>query len=92
MVVHLKAIGDLRDYIGKEPQAVELREGATLADLLAAIDEHWGKVFPRYLWDVSQRQFRGSVFFLINQEVVKDMRTPLQDGLRIDLLKPIVGG
>ncbi len=92
MVIHLKGIGDLRDYIGKEPQAVELKDGATLSDLLLAIDNRWGKVFPYYLWDASQKQFRGAVFFLINKEVVKDMQTPLQDGLQINLLKAIVGG
>lgn len=92
MVIQLKAIGDLRDYIGQEPQAVELKENATLADLLAEIDVRWGKALPQYLWDSSQKKFRGAVFFLINEEVVKDLQTPLQDGLRIDLLKAIVGG
>ena len=92
MVVQLKAIGDLRDYIGKEPQAVQLKEHATLADLLLAIDERWGAALPHYLWDAAQKKFRGAVFFLINEEVVRDLRTPLADGTQIALLKAIVGG
>lgn len=92
MKVFLRSIGDLRDYFGREPQEVDLNEEATLKDLLHAIDNRWGNVLPRYLWDTSSKQFRGPVFFLINKEVVQDLDTPLQDGSQIDIMKALVGG
>jgi len=92
MKVYLRSIADLRDYFGRAPQEIELEEAATLQDLLLAIDRRWGGNLPSYLWDPAQKQFRGPVYFLIDQEVVQDMRTPLQDGLQIDLIKALVGG
>lgn len=92
MKIYLRSIADLRDYFGRAPQEIELEETATLQDLLLAIDSRWGKDLPSYLWDPAKKQFRGPVYFLIDQEVVQDMRTPLKDGLQIDLMKALVGG
>jgi len=92
MKILLRSIGDLRDYFGRDPQEIELKENATLKDLLQAIDEQWGSALPPYLWDRANKQFRGSVFFLVNKEIVQDIHTPLRDGLPIDLMKALVGG
>ena len=92
MKIRLRTIGDLRDYFGREPTEIELKEGATLRDLQLAIDARWGGILPAYLWDRNAMQFRGAVFFLINKEVVQDLQTPLQDGLQIDVIKALVGG
>ena len=91
MKILLRSIGDLRDYFGRDPQEIELKENATLKDLLQAIDEQWGSALPPYLWDRANKRFRGSVFFLINKEVIQDIHTPLRDGLPIDLMKALVG-
>ena len=92
MKIFLRSIGDLRDYFGREPQEIELNEMATLRDLLLAIDDHWGKTLPPYLWDSPNKQFRGPVFFLIKKEVAQDLNTPLRDGLQIDVMRALVGG
>lgn len=92
MKIRLRTIGDLRDYFGKEPAEIELNEVATLRDLQLAIDARWGTILPPYLWDRGAMQFRGAVFFLINKEVVQDLKTPLQDGLQVDVLRALSGG
>lgn len=63
-----------------------------LQDLLLEIDRRWGNDLPTYLWDPAKKQFRGSVYFLIDKEVVQDLRTPLNDGLQVELMKALVGG
>ena len=92
MKVRIRSIGDLRDYFGRDPQEIDLKENATLRDLVLAIDDRWGKTLPPYLWDASKKQFRGPVFFLINKEVAQDLDRPLQDGLQVDLMRALVGG
>jgi hypothetical protein len=92
MKIWLKSIGDLRDYFGREPQEIDLNEKATLKDLLLIIGERWGEELPGYLWNKKELRFRGSVFFIINEEVVQDMRTHLQDKSQVTLFKAISGG
>ena len=92
MKIWLKSIGDLRDYFGREPQEIGLDEKATLWDLLLMIDERWGEELPGYLWDDKKKHFRGSVFFIINEEVVQDLRTPLQDKSQVTLFRAMSGG
>ena len=92
MKIWLKSVGDLRDYFGREPQEIDLNEKATLQDLLLIINERWGEELPGYLWDNKIKYFRGSVFFIINDEVVQDMRTPLQDKSQITLFRAMSGG
>jgi hypothetical protein len=44
------------------------------------------------LWDANKKHFRGSVFFIINEEVVQEMETPLQDESQVTLFRAISGG
>ncbi|MFN3308626.1 MAG: MoaD/ThiS family protein [Anaerolineales bacterium] len=92
MKVILKPIGDLRDYFGREPQEIELPHQAVVRDLLEVIAERWGNFLPTYLWDVQNRAFRGAVYFVVNGKVLKDLDSPLHDGLEITLLKALSGG
>ncbi len=92
MKIRLKTIGDLREYFGREPQLIELPEAAVMADLCEVIGDRWGAVLPRYLWDGENRRFKGSVAILIEKKVIHDLKTPLQDGMEIQLLKAIAGG
>ena len=92
MKVYVKSIGDLRDYLGRDPQEIELPAGARFGELLAFIGEHWGKVLPPFIWDAEKQQFRGAVFFVIDKQVVQDMATPLQDGQEIMLMRALSGG
>ena len=92
MKIWLKSIGDLRDYFGREPQEIGLNDKATLWDLLLMIDERWGEELPGYLWDSKKKHFRGSIFFIINEEVIQDLQTPLQDKSQVTLFRAMSGG
>ncbi len=92
MKVYLKSIGDLRDYLGREPQELELPEGARFGQLLALIGERWGKRLPALIWDSEKKQFRGAVFFVVDKQVVQDMDMPLKDGQEIALMRALSGG
>jgi molybdopterin synthase sulfur carrier subunit len=92
MKVTLKTIGDLRDYLGREPQEVDLPEGANLKDLLRWVEDRYGATLPAYLWDAQEHQFRGPVVLIINKKVVFDFSTPLKDGLEVTVMKALVGG
>jgi hypothetical protein len=92
MQVQLKSMGDLRDYFGREPVDIKLPEQATIQDLLLAIHQRWGRSLPAYLWDGQEKQFRGPVVLLIDDELILDKSTPLRDGMLIYLMKALAGG
>jgi len=92
MKIKLKSIGDLRDYFGREPQEIEMPDKAVMADLFGVIEERWGSVLPAYLWDREKKRFRGAVALLVDKKVIHNMKTPLKDGMEIQLLKAIAGG
>jgi molybdopterin converting factor small subunit len=92
MKVYVKSIGDLRDYLGRDQQEIELPSGALFGELLTLIGERWGKVLPPFIWDVDKRQFRGAVFFVVDKQVIQDMSTPLNDGQEIAIMRALSGG
>jgi molybdopterin converting factor small subunit len=92
MKVGLKAIGDLRDYLGRGVQEIDLDEGARVTELLQAIELRWGARLPAYLWDPRVHKFRGPVVLVIEKRTVQDFNTPLKDGIEIIVMKAIAGG
>lgn len=92
MKIVLKSIGDLRDVFGKEPQEMELPDGANAGHLLAGIEERFGKRIPAYMWDYESHKFRGPIVLLIDKKVVQNDRTPLRDGLEVTIMKALMGG
>jgi sulfur carrier protein ThiS len=92
MNVVIKGIGDLKDYLGKEPREVELPQNARVKDLLMSVEQHWGSGFPPYLWDFEKHQFRGPIVLVINKKAVQDLESLLQDGIEISIMRAIAGG
>ena len=92
MKVIVRAIGDLRDYLGRGSQEIELSEDACVRDLLLAIEIRHGAGLPGYLWDFQKHQFRGPVVLVVDKKAVQDFNTPLKDGLEITVMKAIAGG
>jgi molybdopterin converting factor small subunit len=92
MKIRLKSIGDLREYFGREPQEIELPDNAVMGDLFPVIEERWGAVLPAYLWDKDKQRFRGAVALLVEKRVIHDFKTPLKNGMEVQLLKAIAGG
>lgn len=92
MKVGLKAIGDLRDYLGRGVQEIDIGEGTQVKDLLNAIELRWGAGLPAYLWDSRTHNFRGPVLLVIDKKAVQDVDTSLKDGMEIIVMKAIAGG
>ena len=92
MRIHLKCVGDLRDYVSRETQVIDLTDGASLGDLLSTIGERWDANFPPYLWDAEKKRFRGAVFFVIDKQVVQDLAETLQEDSEVVLIRALSGG
>jgi molybdopterin converting factor small subunit len=92
MKIRLKTIGDLREYFGREPQEIELPDNAVMRDIFPVIEERWGPVLPAYLWDRKKKRFKGAVAVLVEKRVIHDFKTPLKDGMEVQLLKAMAGG
>jgi molybdopterin converting factor small subunit len=92
MKVHLKGSGDLRDYLGRASQEIELGDGSSFADLLGVIGERWGMHLPPFMWDAQQKRFRGAVFLVVNKHVVQDLDEPLEDGSEVTVMRALSGG
>lgn len=90
--VTVRAIGDLRDYFGRDPVVVELPDAAVARDLLDAIDARWGAGLPAYLWDRENRRFKGPVLLVIDKKAVQDENAPLAAHTEIRLMRAIAGG
>ncbi|MFI5314695.1 MAG: molybdenum cofactor biosynthesis protein MoaE [Myxococcota bacterium] len=81
MRVRVLLFAALREAVGEKTLGLELRDSATLADLLAQLEsEH--AVLARY---------RGRLLVALNEERAP-LATPLGDGDEIALLPPVSGG
>jgi len=92
MIVRLRAFGELERPLGGERFELTAPPDATLAHLLAAIDERWGAQLSAELWDRAARRFRGPVVILADGGDIADPATPLHDGQVISLVPVISGG
>jgi molybdopterin converting factor small subunit len=92
VTVRVQVKGELREHFGGDRVDLDLADGATLGDLVAAVGERWGRSLPSYLWDREAAGFRGPVVIMIDRTAVRDPKTPLRDGQDISLFKVLVGG
>lgn len=81
MMITVKFFALLRDVVQRESAEVLLKEGATVADLPAAI----GEAFPEL------RQHLPTLSFAVNNEYAGKQQR-LHDGDEVALLPPISGG
>ena len=92
MKVIVRAIGDLREYLGREPQEIELAANSSAQDLLLAIELRHGAGLPGYLWDFQKHQFRGPVVLVVDKKAIQDFETELEEGSEITVMKAVAGG
>jgi sulfur carrier protein ThiS len=92
MRVFVKALGQMKRFLGEESREIELPEEATVRDFLGFLHENWREHFPDYLWDAKQRRFRGPVIIMVDRRVVRDPDTRLSERCEIELHKVLVGG
>jgi sulfur carrier protein ThiS len=92
MRVCVKALGQMKQFLGEGSLEIELPEEATVKDFLRFLHENWRERFPAYLWNAKQRRFRGPVVIMVDRNVVRDPDTRLSDLCEIELHKVVVGG
>ena len=92
MIVRLRVFGALEQYFGGSHLQVELPAGATLRDLLDAIDAGWGERLPQRFWDADARRFRGPVLMLADNADLEDDALRLSDQQQVSILVPMAGG
>lgn len=72
-----------RAAAGVETETVELPAGATVAELVAAVEERHGPELAHVLRRCS---------YLLDEVAVRDESAPLADGAALDVLPPFAGG
>lgn len=92
MRIILKPIGDQRDYFGHAPVEIGLPKNAMVKDLLTVIGKDWGTKLPTYLWDAKKGAFRGEIYLVVDNKVLKDLHPPLHDWVEVVLPKALSGG
>ncbi len=92
MILRVRFLSILEKYTGTGRVNLELKEGATLRDLLNELDRRWGERFPLEIWDRKRRKFKVSVSILADFQSVYSEETPLHDGQEVIFLRPVAGG
>ena len=92
MKVSVTAHGTLRRHFGEGTHIVELRDGATVGDLLLRIEELWGGAIPGHLWNAGKHRFRGPVVLTVGGKAVHDIERILSENDHIGIYKALVGG
>ena len=92
MKVTLLIKGYLNKFFEQSQFELDLEEGATLADLLIAIDSRFGESLPKSIWAHEKKKFRGPVVVSIGEQSVSDPSFPLTDGQQVSISRFIIGG
>ncbi len=91
--MRFKLFGELAPLVGRSELSVELPEGITLGEALAALDRQSGRpVSESLLFD--EQTILPSIAMLVNGGNVllgAGLQTPLKDGDRVSVM-PLMGG
>lgn len=92
MIINLSIKGYLSKFFEQSHYELELREGATLADLYDAIGDKFGASLPGSVWSHEKKKFRGPVSVSIGEKIIGDPVFPLADQQQISVTRYIIGG
>lgn len=92
MNVTLRAKGVMGRYLGTDPIEIVLPEKAALRDLFEYFHNRLSSRVPDFIWITEEKRFRGPVVVTIGGKVVRDMNSPLEAGMEIQIFKGFVGG
>ena len=95
MKVNAKFFASVREITGKKEELVELKDGATVEDLLKILMEKYGKKFKEYVFDEKTNSPRNSLQFLMDGRSVTTMngsKTRLYEGCQFAIIPPVGGG
>jgi len=92
MIIGVRVFGVLSTRFGGTNVEIELPEGATLRDLLDAIDLRWGAALAPEFWAPVDKRFMGGVLLMSEGKDLTEESTRLAHGQKIMLLMPVSGG
>lgn len=92
MRIFFEAYGYFKDYFTGCRNIWDLPEGATVADLFAAIDASFGEYLPASFWSREKRGFRGPVLVAVDQDIIRDFSQTLCDGQKVSVTRFLIGG
>ena len=92
MKIHVSFFSILADWVGVSEAAIELPNGATYGDLLAAIGRRYGAHMPAPLWDHGTEGFAHPVTAFRNGYLLTDRSTPLAPGDCVRFMAAMGGG
>lgn len=92
MKVRLILLSTMKNVLPQEEMDIELKEGATLADLYEELAVIAATQSSSALWNPETKRFRGPVIITCDSQVVKDENTCLYDGQQIEIKRFLIGG
>lgn len=92
MLVSVQYTTQLKAALGVTQQQVQLRDDATLSDLLKQLTEQHGAAFADLVLMADGRLLPSIIICIDDQQRSADPEIPLQDGNQVMLLSAISGG
>jgi len=93
--VKAKFFAALREITGVKEENLEMREGSTIEDLLAALTRKFGEQFKNYVFDDKTGALKGHLQFLLDGRNIaskEGLQTRLGDGAQFAIIPPVGGG
>ena len=93
MRVKVTFLGIIRDQVGQRSLELELPEGSTFGDLMAAIAPTMEEKVGSWAWDRQSQRFSGRIV-VSRQKAVGgiEAKAPLVDGEEVLVFPPLAGG
>jgi len=92
-VVKVKLFANLRDIVGKAEIDIEVREGATLRDLLTLMMKHYGAKFENAIKNTKSGELTPFLIRVNNNVYPStELDVKLQGNEKVALLIPVSGG
>jgi len=95
MKVNVQFFASARELVGTRDETLELRDGATVKDLLELLVRNHGQGLRDYLYDAKNGELRKSIQLLMGDRAISQtggLATALTDGCVIAVIPPVGGG
>ena len=95
MKVKVSYLGYIRVMLGKSEEEIELKEGATIGDLLNVLSGKYGEAFRKEVYEPGLQDLKYGYGVIVNGLLMarlQGLKTPLKDGDQVILTTLISGG
>ena len=95
MKVKVSYLGYIRVMLGKREEEIELKEDATISDLLNMLSGKYGEAFRKEVYEPGLQDLKYGYGVIVNgllMASLQGLKTPLKDGDQVILTTLISGG